>query len=292
MARGYSNDGMFLTVNGNSQGLISQGASAPNSIGNTYKRGHEDEITVKALNYGGSNATHKGSGRPFSQGNSDPFIINKLVDKSSPLLHNAMDGEVLGLELTCFRTSYFGRPEHFYTMMLRGCRIVSITTYTDKNTGALCEDVYFSYSTMMVNNVASSTISYSTWKYSSITDTKTSKAQIVGNLIVLNDGMVLSPIQRGNTQVYRHIDGKPLYISTISMETALSGVSVILAISGGFATGGVAWALWGASFALDMRSTHIQNDYTYALGSMGIPKTGKAGAVWATGNAVYNGFWR
>ena len=76
-------------------------------------------------------------------------------------------------------------------------------------------------------------------------------------------------------------------------EFAMKNGSIALAVGGGFATGGTAWALWGAGAALDGYSVFQSwGNFSYGAGSLAIPPTGKYGTVWATGNAIYNGYGR
>ncbi|PHR56140.1 MAG: hypothetical protein COA44_08575 [Arcobacter sp.] len=295
MTRGSDCDGMYLTINGVEQGLISSGASSPESLGSDYKGGHEDESIVKGFYYGASNPTNKISGCFVGQPQSHPLIINKMMDKSSPLLHEAEKGELLTMvELKCYRTSYFGRAEHYYTITLEDARVAEITDYMDKDTSQLHQDVYFTYKKITLKHEQANTIAQMDWKSShALPPQQVIQAHRVGDLIVFNNGFILSKAPRGwGHQTPIHIKGETFYITPISQETALSGLSVILAIAGGFATGGMAWWIWGAGAVLDSRSIWMNEDISYGLGSMAIPPTGKVGMIWATGNATYNGFIR
>ncbi|WP_073969822.1 type VI secretion system tube protein TssD [Proteus mirabilis] len=70
-------DIIYLTLNGNKQGLISAGCSSYDSIGNRYQNNHSDEILVYSTDYDISrhqNISHA------------PFVFEKANDKSSALL--------------------------------------------------------------------------------------------------------------------------------------------------------------------------------------------------------------
>ncbi|HEK2071030.1 TPA: type VI secretion system tube protein TssD [Proteus mirabilis] len=70
-------DIIYLTLNGNKQGLISAGCSSYDSIGNRYQNNHSDEILVYSTDYDISrhqNISHA------------PFVFEKADDKSSALL--------------------------------------------------------------------------------------------------------------------------------------------------------------------------------------------------------------
>lgn len=177
----HHNDLMYLTIKGNSQGLISSGASTPESIGNFYKHGHEDEIMVTQCDYGGSNPTYENSGRPIGQSHSDAIMMSKMVDKSSPLLHNAMtNGELLSLvRLTCYKTSRLGWPEHYYTITLRNAKVVVMDTFMKYETNLLSEHLYFSYEEMVVEHELANTMSQNYWQHS--TDLHKQRMQVLGN---------------------------------------------------------------------------------------------------------------
>jgi len=170
MPQSHEYDEMYLTINGVEQGLLSKGASSAESLGSHYKRGHghEDAISVIGFSYGGSNPINSASGVSNGQSHSDAFGITKMVDKSSPLLHNAMkDGEPLSsVELKCYRTSYSGQPEHYYTIHLKHARVVVIDTVMALGSSELIEYVYFSYHQISIVHERCGTISRSNWQHS------------------------------------------------------------------------------------------------------------------------------
>ncbi len=77
---------IYLLLKGKKQGLISAGCSTPESIGNRYQAGREDEIQILSISHSVSrdqNAHHH------------PVSFTKPIDKSSPLLAMAIDGNEL-----------------------------------------------------------------------------------------------------------------------------------------------------------------------------------------------------
>ncbi|SCZ56684.1 type VI secretion system effector, Hcp1 family [Photorhabdus luminescens] len=68
---------IYVTIKGESQGLISQGCSTLDSIGNRYQNGHENQIMVLQFNHGLTVAQNV---------NYQPVNFIKLLDKLSPLL--------------------------------------------------------------------------------------------------------------------------------------------------------------------------------------------------------------
>lgn len=112
----------YMTITGKSQGLISAGCSSHDSIGNKCQAGHLDEIMVltfshSLFNHGNTRyATHQ------------PIVITKNIDKSSPLLAQALDTrEVVNCLINFYRVSPQGRQEKFYTVDIRGGLIVELT---------------------------------------------------------------------------------------------------------------------------------------------------------------------
>lgn len=71
---------VYLTLNGQIQGLISAGCSSQTSIGNKAQIAHLDQIIVLGLSHGLSRAQNV---------NHLALTIQKPVDKSTPLLSSA-----------------------------------------------------------------------------------------------------------------------------------------------------------------------------------------------------------
>ncbi|CAM3295937.1 protein of unknown function [Xenorhabdus nematophila AN6/1] len=67
---------IYLSLKGKKQGLISAGCSTPESIGNRYQKGREDQIQVLSLNHSMSRDQNV---------NHQPVSFVKPIDKSSPL---------------------------------------------------------------------------------------------------------------------------------------------------------------------------------------------------------------
>lgn len=74
----------YMTITGKAQGLISTGCSTQDSIGNKCQAAHTDEIMV--LSYSHNMANIGNINKPTH----NPIIITKNVDKSSPLLAQAL----------------------------------------------------------------------------------------------------------------------------------------------------------------------------------------------------------
>lgn len=72
------------------------------------------------------------------------------------------------------------------------------------------------------------------------------------------------------------------------LEFVKENAGIGIAIAGGFATGGTAWALWGIGTYMDVSTAIKKEDESYMYGIVAIPGTGTIGTVWAVGNAIFN----
>jgi type VI secretion system secreted protein Hcp len=118
----------YLSIEGTTQGPITQGAFTAESVGNIYQEGHEDEVLVEAFEHNITLPRDPQSGQPSGQRVHRPVIITKVFDKSSPLLYNALtSGEVLTtVAIKWYRTSMEGKQEHYFTTTLTDALIVDI----------------------------------------------------------------------------------------------------------------------------------------------------------------------
>jgi type VI secretion system secreted protein Hcp len=143
----------YLSIEGSTQGNITEGAFTEDSVGNIYQEGHENEILVEAFSHTVTVPTDPQSGQPTGQRVHQPLTITKVFDKSSPMLYKALTtGERLP---TCvikwYRTSNTGIQEHYFTIKLEDAIITNITgrmpNCQDPNQAHFTqlEDVSFSY---------------------------------------------------------------------------------------------------------------------------------------------------
>ncbi|HHA2010794.1 TPA: type VI secretion system tube protein TssD [Enterobacter mori] len=117
---------IYLTLEGDIQGKISAGCGSQASVGNRYQLGHEDEIFVFSLTQEAGST----GGRIHHRG----LQFCKLLDKSSPLLSNAINNnERLKLTFDIYRTNRYGHMENYYLIELRGASIRSIQLHSDMN---------------------------------------------------------------------------------------------------------------------------------------------------------------
>ena len=112
----------YMTITGKAQGLISSGCSTQDSIGNKCQTAHADEIMV--LSYSHNMANIGNINKPTH----NPIVITKNVDKSSPLLAQALSSrEEINCIINFYRISPFGLQEKFYTVEIRGGVVTDLT---------------------------------------------------------------------------------------------------------------------------------------------------------------------
>lgn len=147
------NNPIFMTVEGSRQGQITSGATTLASIGTAYQDGHENEATVKGFSHNITIPRDPLSGQPSGQRVHSPFVVTKLLDKSSPLLNSALvTGEKLpNVIVRQWRTDETGKLVNFYTITLTDAIVIDITPDAPHSFGeserdvAPLEHVSFSY---------------------------------------------------------------------------------------------------------------------------------------------------
>ncbi|MDU2942244.1 MAG: type VI secretion system tube protein TssD, partial [Enterobacteriaceae bacterium] len=119
-------DVIYLRIIGEKQGDISSRCGTYESVGNRWQVGHEDEIFSFAL----TNAlTSTGKGV-----NLQGLTFFKLIDKSSPLLCNAINqNERLFIEIDFYRINKTGRWERYYYIQLRNASLTAIHVNVSHN---------------------------------------------------------------------------------------------------------------------------------------------------------------
>lgn len=160
----------YLRVVGEKQGLITSQNFTEESVGNIYQEGFEDFILVQSASHSMTLPRDPQSGQPSGQRVHDAFTISKGLDKSSPLIANALStGERLTeWELHLYRTSAQGTQEHFYTIRLTDAIIVDIDFGLPdcQTSGGLPpqEVVSFSYRKIEWEHVCCGTAGFDDWR--------------------------------------------------------------------------------------------------------------------------------
>lgn len=114
----------YLTIEGERQGLITEGNSSQESVGNKFQEDHVDEILVQGFTH----QVTRGSNSQLGLTGHQPVFITKELDKSSPLLFAALtSGETLTkCELKLYRTNPQGQQEHYYTYRMHDAVLVDM----------------------------------------------------------------------------------------------------------------------------------------------------------------------
>ena len=120
---------VYIKIEGATQGLITSGASTEDSIGNRYQAGHEDEIMAQEVSHVVTVPTDPQSGQPSGQRVHKPFVFTCSLNKSVPLLYNALTkGEKLNnVEVKWYRTSIGGGHAHFFSTVFEDAVITDIS---------------------------------------------------------------------------------------------------------------------------------------------------------------------
>jgi type VI secretion system secreted protein Hcp len=165
MASTEASNPIFVSIKGSSQGLITEGAFTPDSVGNIYQDGHENESSVKSVFHNIRISRDAKAGLPTGQRNHQPLVITKIVDKSSPLLYNAITkSETLPtVEIRWYRTGYNGTIENYFITTLEDAVIVDITSEIDAD-GIPVERIAFAYRKVLWRHVKSSTSGEDDWR--------------------------------------------------------------------------------------------------------------------------------
>lgn len=150
---------VYLTLNGQLQGLISAGCSSLASIGNKAQVSHLDQIMVTSIKHGLSRAQNV---------NHQTVDISKPVDKSTPLLSKAInENECLTCDFEFYRTNRFGINEVYYKLKLINARIARINLqlpHTILNSEGQVEEVIsFTYESISQDHCIAGTSSFSLW---------------------------------------------------------------------------------------------------------------------------------
>jgi type VI secretion system secreted protein Hcp len=163
---------IFVSVEGQTQGLISGGAGTEDSVGSMYVVGHEDEIFALGFGHNITIPRDPQSGQPTGSRVHNPLRIYKFFDKASPLLYQALvTGEPLTkVELKFYRTSTVGAQEHFYTITLEDAVIsdISSSVITTSDGVQEREVVSFSYRKITWTNEITGTASSDDWRSSTL----------------------------------------------------------------------------------------------------------------------------
>ena len=162
----------YLSMEGKTQGKITEGSMSAESVGSIGQEAHEDEVLVEAFSHEITIATDPQSGQPTGQRVHKPLVITKVFDKSSPKLYNACtQGERMKkVIIKWYRTAADGTQEHYFTHELEEAIIVDIKAYMPncqdpgKAQFTHLEDVSFTYRKITWTHVTCGTSGADDWK--------------------------------------------------------------------------------------------------------------------------------
>lgn len=151
---------IWLTLNGQSQGLISAGCSTVDAIGNKAQVAHCDQIMVMDISHGMTREQNVGH---------QSLTLIKPIDKASPLLGKAInENETLTCDFSFYRTNRMGFNELYYTIKLTNARISSIHLHVphtiDDSAGQPEESIELSYESINWDHHIAGTSGYSFWE--------------------------------------------------------------------------------------------------------------------------------
>ncbi len=109
----------YLNLKGQKQGDIK---------GSVTQKGRENKIMVIAVSHEVLSPRDSASGLPTGKRQHKPFVITKELDKSSPLLYNALvnNENIIEWELQFWKPSATGAERQYYTVKLTNANIASI----------------------------------------------------------------------------------------------------------------------------------------------------------------------
>jgi type VI secretion system secreted protein Hcp len=121
----------YMSIEGETQGLITEGCNTEDSIGNTFQEAHEDEFLVQQFNHQIIVPTDPQSGQPSGQRVHKPITLVKVYDRASPLLFQALcTGERLPeCVINWFRITNEGIEELYFSHTLEDATIVDISPF-------------------------------------------------------------------------------------------------------------------------------------------------------------------
>lgn len=118
----------YISIEGATQGCITQAAFTPDSVGNIFVEGHEDEIITYAVDHLVEIPTQPLNGATAGPRIHHAIKITTILSSAIPLLYNALvTGETLTkVNLTWYRTSFEGKIECFFTTKLTDAVVTAI----------------------------------------------------------------------------------------------------------------------------------------------------------------------
>lgn len=164
---------IFMTIEDAEGNQLTEGASSQESIGAFAKESHENEVLVLGFHHDVVVPTDDRTGERTGNPRHKKLTIDKLIDKSSPLLWGAL-AQNSGMTVTIefFRgadSGSGGEPVHYYTIELEGAKINDIETTSpdimnpDNDKYMAFERISFTYNSIKWEHVVCSTNATTKW---------------------------------------------------------------------------------------------------------------------------------
>lgn len=136
-----------MSVEGVSQGMITEGATSEESLGERAVAGHDYEAIVLSLEHSITIPRDAQSGQPSGARLHQPIQVTSYIDKSTPLMNQALvTGESLEVIIELFRPNLEGMPEHYYTILLEGATVVDARVWAPASDPERRQLVQYSFS--------------------------------------------------------------------------------------------------------------------------------------------------
>ncbi|WP_259779351.1 Hcp family type VI secretion system effector [Aestuariispira ectoiniformans] len=117
----------YISIEGETQGLISQGATTFDSVTNEWQAGHEDEILVHAFDHAVVTPRDPQSGNPTGTRIHQPFKFTTSLNKAVPLMYNSLvTGELLPKVILNWYRVQASEQVNFFRTELEEALIVDI----------------------------------------------------------------------------------------------------------------------------------------------------------------------
>lgn len=163
---------IYMSIN-DPDGCLTEEACGKESIGSFFKADHDEECLVLSYAHKVSVPTNNLTGQVTGTRKHEYLTIEKFIDKSSPLLTNAVTSPTeLEVTMRFFRTpdeTSAGEPVEYYNITLQRAKIVSIETISPNildpaNDGYIpYERVTFTYGQIQADHVICGTTAIDDW---------------------------------------------------------------------------------------------------------------------------------
>ena len=158
---------VFMTVEGQTSGAISDGAGTVDVVGARYIVGHEDQIYCISFSHLITTPYDPKTGLPTGGQLHGPVVVFKYFDRSSPQLYLALvSGETLSqVVLKFYRVSTTGIMEHFFTVELINAKVVEITASSGQGFESQAEAISFTFKKIKYTDILSGREFSTQWRH-------------------------------------------------------------------------------------------------------------------------------